>query len=298
MQSTTSARHTAGIAFYLLGVFLFAANDALGKWLVVDYSVGELLLVRSVGGVAILLVIARYTGRGLALNGQWGLQAARILFLTGDTYSFYYATRALPLADVMTFYMAAPLIVTALSGPILGEKVGPFRWGAVLLGFVGVLIALAPTSAAFSPSALIALFGATMFALSLTITRKLRDSHWLPLVMWQFVGAGMVGAVSSSFAWEAPDAVDTILMLVVGIVSSFCFVCITRALALAPTALLAPFQYSAIVWAGFLGWLIWHDAPTPRILAGNAIIIGSGLFVLYRERRKRVSVGDAVEPIP
>lgn len=298
MQSTSSARQTAGIAFYLLGVFLFAANDALGKWLVVDFSVGELLLVRSIGGVAILLVIARCTGHRLALNGQWGLQAARILFLTGDTYSFYYATRALPLADVMTFYMAAPLIVTALSGPILGEKVGPFRWGAVLIGFIGVLIALAPTSAAFSPSALIALFGATMFAFSLTITRKLRNSHWLPLVMWQFVGAGIVGALSSSFAWVTPGTVDTLLMLVVGVVSAFCFVCITRALALAPTALLAPFQYSAIVWAGILGWIVWHDTPTPRILAGNAIIIGSGLFVLYRERRKRVSVGDAIEPIP
>lgn len=298
MHPTNPARHGVGIAFYLTGVFLFAANDALGKWLVADYSVGQLLLVRSIGGVSILLLLARIYRQRLVLNGQWALQAARILFLTGDTYSFYYATRALPLADVMTFYMAAPLIVTALSGPLLGEKVGPFRWGAVLVGFVGVLIALAPTGAAFSPSALIALFGATMFALALIVTRKLRDSHWLPLVTWQFIGAGLVGAIASQFTWVTPDVIDTGLMLVVGLVSAICFVCITRALALAPTSLLAPFQYSAIVWAGILGWIIWHDAPTPRILLGNGIIIGSGLFVLYRERRKQVSVGDRIEPIP
>jgi S-adenosylmethionine uptake transporter len=298
MQSTTPGRHGLGIAFYLVGVFLFAANDALGKWLVADYAVSQLLLVRSVGGIAMLLLFARIAGHRLALNGQWPLQGARILFLTGDTFSFYYATRALPLADVMTFYMAAPLIVTALSGPLLGEKVGPYRWGAVIVGFIGVLIALAPTGAAFQPSALIALFGATMFALSLTVTRKLRDSHWLPLVTWQFIGAGLVGAAASPFVWVTPDTIDTGLMLVVGFVSAICFVCITRALALAPTSLLAPFQYSAIVWAGILGWIIWHDAPTPRILLGNGIIIASGLFVLYRERRKHVSVGDRVEPIP
>ena len=87
-------------------------------------------------------------------------------------------------------------------------------------------------------------------------------------------------------------------MLVVGIVAAVCFLCIARALALAPASLLAPFQYSAIFWAGLLGWAIWQDAPTPRIILGNAILIGSGLFVFYRERRLSVSVSDRVEQIP
>ena len=160
---------------YLLGVFLFAANDALGKWLVADYSVGEVMLVRSVGAFAILVVLAKTQGRSLRVSGQWGLQIARILFLTVDTYCFFTGVQGLPLADVMTFYMAAPLIVTALSGPLLGERVGPRRWAAVMLGFVGVVIALAPTSAAISPYALIALGGSLMFALALIVTRKLRE---------------------------------------------------------------------------------------------------------------------------
>jgi len=283
MQSLEAGQRRTGMLLYLLGVFLFAANDALGKWLVADYSVGEVMLIRSVGAFAILVVLARTQGRSLWVSGQWGLQIARILFLTIDTYCFFTGVQGLPLADVMTFYMAAPLIVTALSGPLLGERVGPRRWAAVILGFIGVVIALAPTSAAISPYALIALGGSAMFAMSLIVTRKLRNNHWMPLVTWQFVGAGLIAGAVSPIGWLTPDLTDTMLMLLVGAVSAFCFVCITRALALAPASLLVPFQYSAIVWAGILGWMIWRDVPTPRILLGNGIIIACGLFVYLRE---------------
>ncbi|MDQ0468097.1 DMT family transporter [Labrys wisconsinensis] len=275
---------SAGIAFYLTGVFFFAVNDALGKWLMADYSVGQLLLLRSTGAVVVLVVLGWRERAGIFHADQIGLNLLRVACMAGDTFAFYYATKALPLADVMTFYMAAPLIVTALSGPLLGEQVGAARWGAVLVGFGGVLVALHPTSAAFSPSALIALFGAVMFAFGVTITRQLRATHWLPLVSWQFAGAGLVGAATSPFAWVHPSLFDLGLMFLVGIVAMLCFTCITRALALAPASLLAPFQYSALVWAVILGFLVWGDIPTPAIAIGNAIIIGSGLFVFYSEQ--------------
>ena len=161
----------------------------------------------------------------------------------------------MPLADVMTFYMATPLIVTALSAPLLGEKVERFRWIAVLIGFVGVLIALRPSPQMFSWAAPIALFGATTFALSQTITRELRGVHWLPLVFWQFVGSGLIGAATVPWAWTTPTLFDLGLMFLVGVVSMTCFIFIVRALALARAAVLAPLQYSAIVWAAILGWL-------------------------------------------
>ncbi len=298
MQSSTVNKDGRGIALYLAGVFFFAANDALGKWLVADYSVGEVLLLRSVGAIPVLLLVAYVTGASLRINGQWGLHITRILCQAADSFCFYYATRTLPLADVMTYYMAAPLIITALSPFLLGEKVRLFRWSAVLVGFVGVVIALQPTSAAFSPSAIIALVGATMFGLAIVITRKLRDAHWLPLVTWQFIGAGIIGGIASPFAWVTPGPVDICLMFLVGIVAAACFVLITKALALAPASLLAPFQYSAILWAAVMGWLVWRDAPTLNIIIGNGVIIGSGLVIFYRERRIQVSVSDRVEPIP
>jgi S-adenosylmethionine uptake transporter len=280
-----------GVLLYLAGVGLFAVNDALGKWLVADYGVGQLMMLRSIGAGVVLAPVIATLGVGLLDPRQAPLQLARVLCAAVDTFAFYYATRFMPLADVMTFYMATPLIVTALSAPLLGENVERFRWIAVLIGFVGVVIALKPSPQMFSWASPLALFGATTFALSQTITRELRGVHWLPLVFWQFVGSGLIGAATVPWAWRAPSAFDLGLMFLVGAVSMACFIFITRALALARVAVLAPLQYSAILWAAIMGWLVWRDAPTLPIILGNAIIIGSGLYVAARGKM----VGDAVE---
>jgi S-adenosylmethionine uptake transporter len=280
-----------GVVLYLVGVGLFSVNDALGKWLVADYGVGQLMMLRAIGAGAVLAPMAVALRADLADRRQAPLQGLRILIAAVDTFAFYYATRFMPLADVMTFYMATPLIVTALSAPLLGEKVERFRWIAVLIGFVGVVIALRPTPQMFTWAAPLALFGATMFALSQTITRQLRGVHWLPLVLWQFVGSGLIGAATVPFAWTTPTMFDLCLMFLVGAVSMGCFICITRALALARVAVLAPLQYSAILWAAIMGWIVWRDAPTLPIIVGNAIIIGSGLYVAARGKME----GDAVE---
>jgi len=198
----------------------------------------------------------------------------------------------------MTFYMAGPIIVTAISALALGERVGVYRWSAVVVGFVGVVIALAPTGDAFHPAALVALLGATSFAISLAMTRKLRDHHPFSLVTWQYIGSGVIGAALSPMEWATPGPIDFGLLLLLGVVSAACFLLITRALALAQASLLAPFQYSAILWAGIFGWIWWQNIPTPQIILGNAILIASGLFVFYRERRLAISVSDRVEPIP
>jgi S-adenosylmethionine uptake transporter len=295
---TEFGRHSLGIGLYLTGVFFFAVNDALGKWLVASYGVGEMLFIRSVGGVIMLVPLALYVGASLRIGGDWRLQLLRILAQTADSYCFYYSTRFLPLADVMTFYMAAPIIVTAISALALGERVGPYRWSAVIVGFIGVVIALAPSGEAFHPAALIALTGATCFAVSLAMTRKLRNDNPFALVTSQYIGSGAIGAVLSPLEWATPGAMDLGLLLLLGIVSAGCFILITKAVALAPASLLAPFQYSAILWAAIFGWIVWMDVPTPRIILGNAILIASGLFVFYRERRLSISVSDRVEPIP
>jgi S-adenosylmethionine uptake transporter len=291
MPTLRSGTAGLGVGLYLLGVGLFSINDALGKWLVKDYGVGQLMMLRSIGAVIVLAPMIWSLRVNVIDRRQAPLQVLRILVATVDTFAFYYATRFMPLADVMTFYMATPLIVTALSAPLLGEKVERFRWTAVLIGFVGVLIALRPSPQMFSWAAPLALFGATNFALSQTIIRELRGVHWLPLVLWQFVGGGLIGAATVPFAWTTPTAFDVGLMALVGVVSMLCFICIAKALSLARAAVLAPLQYSAILWAAILGWLIWRDAPTLPILVGNAIIIGSGLYVAARGKM----VGEAVE---
>jgi S-adenosylmethionine uptake transporter len=291
MPTLRSGTAGLGVGLYLLGVGLFAINDALGKWLVKDYGVGQLMMLRSIGAIIVLAPMILSLRVNVIDPRRAPLQALRIVVAAVDTFSFYYATRFMPLADVMTFYMATPLIVTALSAPMLGEKVERFRWIAVLVGFVGVVIALRPSPQMFTWAAPLALFGAVMFALSQTITRELRGVHWAPLVLWQFVGGGLIGAATVPWAWTTPTLIDLGLMALVGAVSMLCFICIVQALAMARAAVLAPLQYSAILWAALMGWLVWRDAPTPSILIGNAVIIGSGLYVAARGKM----VGAAVE---
>lgn len=275
------------ILLFCLGIFCFALNDAIGKWLVHGYPVGQVVLVRTAGAACFLVPMLYRHGNRMALSSQRALHALRVLVMATDSFSFYFATRSLPLADVMTFYLAAPLFITALSVIVLGERVGAARWIAVSVGFLGVIIALQPTGAAVSPAALVALAGSFMFASAIVITRKLRETHWLTLVAWQFLGAGLVGAVASSVAWVAPTPVDVLLMLLVGVISVLCFVCINGALRLAQASLLAPFHYTSIVWAVALGWVVWGDIPTTPMLLGIALIVASGLFVWHRENAAR-----------
>jgi len=282
----TSSKGSAalGVGLYLTGIFFFAVNDALGKWLVKDYGVGQLMMLRSVGAAVVLAPMVWRMWNDLFDFRQGGLMAARVVITAVDTFAFYWATRFMPLADVMTFYMAAPLISTALSAPLLGERVEPFRWVAVVIGFVGVVIALRPTPELFSWASVVALGGAAMFALGQTVTRKMRQTHWLPIVFWQFLGGGIIGAAETPWAWVTPTGFDVLLMFLVGVVSMLCFICIARALAMARLSVLAPLQYSMVLWGAVMGWLVWRDVPTTPILVGNAIIIGSGLFVAARSR--------------
>jgi len=247
-----------------------------------------LLSLRAVGASLVLIPMVWRLRVSLRDTRHWGWQIFRVLCMALDTFCFYYATRSMPLADVMTFYMAAPLITTALSVPLLGERIEPYRWAAVGVGFIGVVIALQPSAALFSSASPIAFLGATMFALGQTVTRRLLGTHWLQLVVWQFAGAGLIGAATLPWIWVTPNATDLALLFLLGIVAMTCFVFLTRALSMAPASLLAPFQYSAMLWATIMGWMIWRDTPNLPILIGNAVIIGSGLFVLYREREPSV----------
>jgi len=290
MNSSPPAAPGLGVALYLLGVFLFALNDALGKWLVADYGVGQMVMLRSIGAAIVLAPVIATMRVDLFDASQGRLKIVRVFAMAADTFSFYLATRFMPLADVMTFYMAAPLIVIALSAPLLGERVERFRRVAVAVGFVGVVVALRPSPSMFSWASLLALFGASMFALGQVATRKLRRTHWLPLIVWQFAGAGLIGAATTPFSWKTPGGFDLGLMFLLGVVSMICFIFITRALSMARAAVLAPLQYTSIVWATITGWLVWRDAPTWPIVLGNAIIIGSGLYLAARDVQWRGAV--------
>jgi drug/metabolite transporter (DMT)-like permease len=280
-----SSAELLGIAMMLVGMFLFSLNDAIGKWLVATYSVGQVLLIRSLFALVVLTLLLRASGFASVLRvDRPPVQAARVAFSTAEVFCFYTAVTYLPLADVMTYWLAAPIYVAALSPFLLGERVGPLRWAAIAVGFVGVLIALAPSGAVAPAATVAAVIGSLSFALMILTGRSLRGTPDTTLVFWQTAGALAAGLVLAPLAWVPPTPADFALLGLLGIVAMAAHICVNRALKLADAATVAPMQYTLLPFAIVLGWLFFRDVPGPAMLLGAAIIIGSGLVIFYRER--------------
>lgn len=282
----------AGVLIMLMGNLMFALNDAMGKWLVMSYSVGQVLFVRSIGAFILLAPMIARQGIGplTRLERPW-LQALRVLLATADTAFFYAAVAYLPLADVMTFYMAGPIYIAALSHIFLGEKVGWRRWLAIIVGFCGVVIALKPSSSSLSLASLFAVVGSISFAITMILSRRLRGTSDTTLVTWQTIGALVMGFVLALADWRSASALDWSAMLLLGVVSGSAHLMITRALKLAPASTLAPLQYTLLLWGVVFGVVFFGDIPDNQLFAGSAVIIFAGLFIFHRQR-----VVDGGEP--
>jgi drug/metabolite transporter (DMT)-like permease len=275
----------AGIGLMLAGVGLFSFNDALGKYLVGTYSVGQLMLFRA---VVALVLIAPFIWRAraeFASVPRPGLQLLRVVLSAAEVAAFFAATVYLPLADVITFYLAAPIFVTALSAIFLGEHVGWRRWSAVAVGFCGVLIALKPSTQTISWPALIALGGSLAFGVLMVITRFLRGTSDMVLASTQFASSLLLGAVMAPFGWVTPAARDLGLFLVAACISVVALLCVNRSLKLAPASVVVPYQYTMIIWAGLFGYLVFGDVPSINIIVGATVIVAAGLYIFMRERR-------------
>lgn len=286
MTSQQPSSTAAGIALMLVGIFLFALNDALGKWLVATYSVGQVLLIRSLAALAVLAPFAIREGAGAFIRvPRPGIQLLRAVFATGEVALFYWALTSLPLADVMTYYLAGPIYVTAMAATLLREPVGWRRWSAVIVGFGGVIIALQPSADSLSVPALVALVGSFSFSLLMICTRLVRGTSDVVLVSWQMLGALAFGAVVAPFTWTPMSAADLGLLLLLGIVAMGAHMCINRSLIVAPPSVVVPYQYTTIVWAILLGFWFFGDVPQTAMLIGCAVIIAAGIYIFMRERR-------------
>lgn len=275
----------AGIGLMLLSIFMFSFGDAMGKFIVATYSVGQLLWLRACAALLVLLpIVWQRRADFLHLERPW-LQLLRVTLSTLEVAAFFLATVYLPLADVITYYLACPIFVTALSGLVLGEHVGWRRWTAILIGFCGVLIALRPSTQTVSWPALIALGGSTSFALLMLITRSLRATPDIVLTTSQFCGTFVLGAVLSPIGWVTPTAGSLVLFAAAGLISVAALFCVNRSLKLAPASVVVPYQYSMIVWAVIFGFAVFGDVPSWATIIGAAIIIAAGLYIFLREQQ-------------
>ncbi|GGK25129.1 DMT family transporter [Salinarimonas ramus] len=276
----------AGILVMLAAMLIFAINDTLGKWLVATYSAGQVLLIRSLAALIVLApFLMRASPRALLAPERPGLQALRVALSTLEVFCFYVAVSALPLADVLTYWMAAPIWVAALSPLVLGERIGWRRWSAIAVGFVGVLVALEPSRASISPAAGVCIVGSLAFAGMMLLSRVLRGTPDTTLVLWQTTGAGLAGLVLAPFAWVSPTPFDVGLLALLGVLSMLGHICVNRAFKLADAGTVVPYQYTLLLFAGVLGWLVFGDVPRPALVIGAMIIVGAGVYIFLRERQ-------------
>jgi drug/metabolite transporter (DMT)-like permease len=293
-----------GILFLCAGALVFSLQDAVIKWVSGDYPLPQVLAIRALVAFAPLFLLLRLDGGIAGLRTRRpGLQLLRGALLLGAYACYYLAIAAIPLAEAVSLSFSAPLFIVALSGPFLGERIGMKRWLAVIVGFIGVLVICRPGRAAIDPAAILTVTGAVFYATAAIMGRWLgATSRASVMAFYQnivFLAGGLTMGViagqgtmevhhaSLQFllrGWVMPDLVDFLLIASTGLVASVASWCLTHAYRIAEANIVAPFEYSSIIWGVLSGLLVWGEVPTLYTLAGVLLIVGAGIYVLRAAR--------------
>jgi len=260
--------------------------DALVKALGSTYDAFQLMLSRSVVALLPVAVMIWRAGgmKSVRANRPW-LQAVRICVAFGSTFGFFYVFPRMPLVDAYAISFAAPLFMVALSVPMLGEPVGWRRWTAVVVGFIGVLIMLDPWGIEIHTMSLIVLGATFCYALSTVMIRLLsRHDSDIVALFWLFLATSVASLAGAIPTWIWPTPIDWVWLLMIGLLGGVAQILSTRAWRLAPAAILAPFDYTSIVLAVLFGYLWFKEEPSWTVWLGLPLVIGSGLYILHRER--------------
>jgi drug/metabolite transporter (DMT)-like permease len=275
-----------GIYCKLAGLVLFCTMDAMVKALGGVYGPFQLMLFRSV--VALLpvaLIVWRAGDLGIVRSNRPWLQAARVAAGLGSSAGFFYVFPRMPLVDAYAISFAAPLFMVGLSVPMLGEQVGWRRWSAVAVGFVGVIVMLDPLGISFHAISLVVLGATFCYALSTVLVRATsRHDSDAASLFWFSVVSSVVSFAAAVPQWVWPSPMDWVWLIVLGLLGGVGQVLVIRAWRLAPAAVLAPFDYAGIVLAVLYGYLWFREEPSWTVWLGLPLVIGSGLYILYRER--------------
>jgi len=297
-----------GIVLMVLSVFLFSSMDAMIKWATSDYPTGQIVFFRNfLAFVPVLLFFWRGGSAMTLRTRRIGGHLARGVVGVASMFCFFLAFGLLPLADTIALGMSGPIFLTALSVPLLGERVGIRRWSAVLAGFAGVLIMVRPGSGVFEFKALTAIAGAFFYALAMVSIRRLSRSEPAGTIVFYFTLFAMIaGLLTLPLAWLAPewigpwawpDAAGWTILIGIGLLGGTAQLTLTYAFKLAPVAVIAPFEYGSLVFGVVLGLLIWREVPDRYILCGAAIVVASGLYILYRETKLRRLPREVEPPV-
>ena len=297
-----------GIAFLVAGIAVFSIQDLILKLLSGAYPLHQAMLLRSLTAIPFLLVLVHWEGglRSLFTPGTRAMiWRGVVMFLAYTCY--YLALAALPMATTVALYFSAPLFITILSVFFLAEKVGPRRWIALMAGFAGVLIMVRPGSALFDWAALLPVLSGLTYAISMIAARRLGSTETASaLAFWGnavfLLGALVLSAIFGPGAWEGdahpslafllrgwvtPSGYDLMLMMACGVIAAVGLTLLTQAYRVAEASVVTPFEYTGLIWSVIYGWVFWQDWPNGSDWAGIAIIVGAGLYILWRESLKK-----------
>jgi drug/metabolite transporter (DMT)-like permease len=295
----------AGAAWALASVVAFSTNDMLIKFLSGDYPLHQIVLIRSLVGMGVVLgvILPLSGGIGSVRTKRLGLQLLRGFAVVLSNLFFFMALAAMPLAEAVAIFFVCPLLITIASVLFLGESVGPRRWGAVVLGLVGVGIVLRPGTEAFQMASLLPLLAALCYAALHTMTRLLGGTEGAGSLIFyiqlsfivtsgavglvaghgQFAGSGDPSLEFLLRAWVMPEWRDLGIMAFIGLASAIGGYSIGQAYRLSEAALVAPIEYAGIPMAVFWGWVVFAELPDGVAFGGIALILSAGLILVWRE---------------
>ena len=289
MTPEPKENRTAGILWMLGTMFCFIALDAVMKHLMESYSLVQVTWGRFFFATIVAGLVCGPRIGSLAVSRQPKLQLLRSVVLMSTTGMFNAGIRTTPLATGTTIMFLSPILVTILSIPLLGEKVGIRRWFGVIFGFIGAVIVVQPWKeglGVFGHGAVFLLVAAFLNANYQVITRKVRADDPLTSLLYTAVAGAVVTSAIVPWFWQWPSAFDWLLLAASGLTGGVGHLCLIRAFRAAPASVVVPFSYSSLIWATLFGFVIWNDWPDQWTLAGAAVIIMSGLYIFHRERQR------------
>lgn len=278
-----------GILYMVASVFLFSIQNAIGKWLAQSYPIPMLVFFRSF--VALLpsfVLVYRAGGLSVMRTNRMAGQFGRAVIWGGSNVASFIGYHLLPLADAIALTFAAPLFLTALSYPIIRERVSRERWIAVSVGFLGVLVMARPSGAENALGVAGAVGCAVCNAIgTLTVRDLCRTEHSASIVTWTAIFMTLMALPPLPFFWKTPTLPDLALFCSIGLIGGVSQYWTTLALSYAPAAAVSPFNYTALIWGSIIGLVVWGDWPTPPIIIGAAIVTLTGIYLLRAENRQR-----------
>lgn len=280
-------RPLAGIAFIVASVAVFAFSDAGAKWLTASYVAFQVVFLRSCFTMVFLAGMVHRAGgvATLRTTRPWA-HALRALLVVGAIVGLIHAFSMLPLADAYAIGMSLPVLTTALSVPLLGERVDGRQWIAIAIGFGGAIVAANPAGDMLQWGTLAAIGSTLCFAIFFNLTRRLSTTEGnATILFYSNTAVLVVSGLLAIGGWASPGAADLGLFAVVGILAGVGQYLATHAFRLAPPAVVSPFEYLGMPCAAVLGYVLWRDIPGPHVWAGAALIVASGLYLVRREAR-------------